>query len=187
MENKGFDLLKDELKLQTNFAIFSINNFNKSLQELNILDSDADYQELKIKFWYYLQNYIVSLGNVSKLLNRIQKLNISRRQIGSFNKKNYPHLMDRGMRNALEHIDERILNLSKIKNASIFNRNIIASNSIIINGKPLEDTGLKLLRTYLSDKKELLLYGQRFSLNETIPELLKLRDEFNKEKREKLQ
>ena len=77
MENKGFDLLKDELKLQTNFAIFSINNFNKSLQELNILDSDADYQELKIKFWYYLQNYIVSLGNVSKLLNRIQKLNIS--------------------------------------------------------------------------------------------------------------
>ena len=84
VENKGFDLLKDELKLQTNFAIFSINNFNKSLQELNILDSDADYQELKIKFWYYLQNYIVSLGNVSKLLNRIQKLNISRRQIGSF-------------------------------------------------------------------------------------------------------
>ena len=178
----GFDLLKDELKLQTNFAILSINNFNKCLQETNKPGNYIHSRELRIEFWYYLQNYIVSLGNISKLLNRIQGLNEPSKQKPTFNIEDYPHLMDRKMRNTLEHIDERLIALSKISNVSIFNRNIVTSNSVSINGKSLEDTDFKLLRTYLADKNELLLYGRKFSLDETIPELLKLRDEFNKEK-----
>lgn len=180
METIAFDLLKDELKLQTNFAILSINIFKKCLQEVNEKQNYTSSQELRIRFWYYLQNYIVSLGNVSKLLNKIQKLNVPCDQKEPFNKKNYPHIMNRKMRNALEHIDERLLALSKVPNVSIFNRNIMTSNGISINGKSLEDTDLKVLRTYLLDKEELLLYGQRFSLIETVPELLKIRDKFNK-------
>lgn len=80
------------------------------------------------------------------------------------------------MRNFLEHIDEKVVELSKTPEASIFNKNIFPSNSIMINGKPLENSGIKMLRNYITDQQKLILYGKEFSLKETFPELLQLRD-----------
>lgn len=85
-------------------------------------------------------------------------------------------LLNRDMRNFLEHIDEKVVELSKTPEASIFNKNIFPSNSIMINGKPLENSGIKMLRNYITDQQKLILYGKEFSLKETFPELLQLRD-----------
>lgn len=187
MDKETFDLLLDELKLQTNFGIYSINTFNECLQEINKTGNYIHSQDLRIRFWYYLQNYVVALGNISKIFNAPRKprepqrcYQIRKKEREEFSRKldapEYPHLLDRDMRNFLEHIDEKVVELSKTHEASIFNRNIFSSNSIIVNGKSLENSGIKMLRNYITDQQKLVLYGKEFSIKDTLPELLKLRD-----------
>lgn len=187
MEKETFNLLLDELKLQTNFGIYSVNCFNKVISEMNDSKDSENGLELNIKFWYYLQNYVVALGNISKIFNAPRKpcespkhYQIRRKERKEFSRKldvtDYPHLLDRDMRNFLEHIDEKVVELSKTPEANIFNRNIFPSNSIVVNGKSLEDSGIKMLRNYITDQQKLVLYGKEFSIKDTLPELLKLRD-----------
>ena len=187
MEKETFNLLLDELKLQTNFGIYSVNCFNKVISEMNDSKDSENGLELNIKFWYYLQNYVVALGNISKIFNAPRKprespkhYQIRIKERKEFSRKldvtDYPHLLDRDMRNFLEHIDEKVVELSKTPEANIFNRNIFPSNSIVVNGKSLEDSGIKMLRNYITDQQKLVLYGKEFGIKDTLPELLKLRD-----------
>lgn len=187
MEKETFELLLDELKLQTNFGIYSINCFNETIKEQNDPNYSEDKLELKIKFWYYLQNYVVALGNISKIFNAPRKPRESMHDYQIRKNERYKFsqrldvkkdscLLNRDMRNFLEHIDEKVVELSKTPGASIFNKNIFSSNSIVINGKPLENSGIKMLRNYITDQQKLILYGKEFSLKETFPELLRLRN-----------
>lgn len=73
MEKETFELLLDELKFQTNFGMYSINCFNETIKEQDDPNYSGDKLELKIKFWYYLQNYVVALGNISKIFNAPRK------------------------------------------------------------------------------------------------------------------
>lgn len=188
MKKQRFEFLLDELKLQTNFAIISVNNFNKSYNNIrNTKPFSEEYNISTYEFWYFLQNYIVSLGNISKLL------------FGSYNFKDTPEkrternkertllrkkinityntiLKDKQMRNILEHIDENIEKFTDNPPNIIFNRGIIQSKSVLVDDKNLFEHDINNLRNYLTDKNELILFGKEINIGLTFTEILKLRD-----------
>lgn len=188
MKKQRFQFLLDETKLQTNFAIISINHFNVSYGNMNSLEWLSEEQRnATYEFWYFLQNYVVSLGNISKIL------------FGSFNPKDTPEkrmirnkerrilretigipdniiLRDKKMRNLLEHIDENIEKFTDSPPNIISNRGIIPSYAFNVNGENLFEHDINNLRNYLTDKNELILFGKKINISNSFSEVINLRD-----------
>lgn len=180
MDKQRFEFLLDELKLQVNFSIISINHFNETWKEKNERTNDREETiTLTYEFWYYLQNYVISLANISKILygvnNKYQSKEINQRRINerklirnilSIEKPSL--LEDKQLRNRLEHIDEYIEKFSDSNPSIIANRNIGPTNMIGIKDKSLFDEDINNLRNFLTNKNELILFGKRINLNNTF-------------------
>lgn len=188
MSKDRFTYLVDELKLQINFAVISINHFNQITQELNNLNYDqAERRVLTYEFWYYLQNYIVSLANISKILYSVynnrdsRQVNASRKKERAFLRRtlNIPDkttLENKDMRNILEHIDENIEKFADSNPGFILNRNIGPTNMFGTDKGSLFENDINNLRNFLTDKRELILFGKRFNIDKTLEEVLSFRD-----------
>ena len=186
MKKRKFEFLLDELKLQTNFAIISINHFNKTWNEL--FDSEnSDRVTMTYEFWYYLQNYVVALGNLSKLLFATKskyetyeeyKVRNKDRKVfsGIIKVQSNTILRDKKMRNLLEHIDENLEKFSEKPPYIIANRNIGPINAIQIGDNLLFEKDEDNLRNFITDRKELILFGKRFNVEKTFAEVIDLRD-----------
>lgn len=182
MKKQEFELFLDELKLQVEFALFSAQNLVR-LKNQNFRGEQGWSNE----FWYYLQNYVIELANVSKILfisknaNEKEKAFKERQQkrdflIQTLNISNIDTIKDKRMRNALEHIDEKLEKFTKVEKQFIFNRNITPSNDIVVNGKPYLSDDANQLRNYLTDLDVFILFGKRFNLKETNIELIGLKN-----------
>lgn len=188
MKKQKFEFLLDELKLQNNFAIISINHFNDTWNRL--FSHEKEYLDRiteTYEFWYYLQNYVIALGNISKILFATKsfsetnieyrkRLNDRRIFTKTLEVKQNSILRDKKMRNLLEHIDENLENFSSKSPNIIVNRNIGPSNSILIGDKFLFENDEDNLRNFITDKKELILFGKRFKVESTFQEIIELRD-----------
>lgn len=188
MEKKLFEELLDELKMQVNFSIISINLLNEQFEKMN--DSNADQEQsinTSYKFWYSIQNYVVSLANISKILygvkgktanhvwlNRKNERKILRQQLKLSDNNSF---RNRDMRNLLEHIDENIEKFVSSKPKFVVNKIISPSvGGIHIGDKSIYDEGYYNLRSYLTDLNEFWLFDKKFNLENTFKEVLFLKD-----------
>lgn len=187
MNKSLFERMLSELKLQTNFAIISINLMNEQFDKMSDnsglgVDISASYT-----FWYALQNYVVSLGNISKLLygvkgtSSVEVWNLRKKQRIFFrnrlNIKNNTTLKNRQMRNLLEHIDENIEQFVLSDPDIVVDRMIGSQKkSIMIENKNFYNNDFYNLRSFLTDINEFWLFNSKFSITETFPEILDLRD-----------
>lgn len=182
MKKQEFELFLDELKLQVEFALFSAQNLAR-LKNQNFRGGQGWSNE----FWYYLQNYVIELANVSKILfisknsyeeEKAFKERKKKRDffIRTLNIDNIDTIKDKQMRNALEHIDEKLEKFTKMEKQFIFNKIISPSNGIVINGKPYLSDDTYQLRNYLIDLDVFILFGKRFDFKKTSSELLDLKN-----------
>lgn len=187
MNKSLFERMLSELKLQTNFAIISINLMNEQFDKMS--DNSASGVDISASytFWYALQNYVVSLGNISKLLYGVKGTssdevwNLRKKQRNFFrnrlNIKNNTTLKNRQMRNLLEHIDENIERFVLSDPEIVVDRMIgPQNNSIMIENKNFYNNDFYNLRSFLTDINEFWLFNSKFSITETFSEILDLRD-----------
>lgn len=185
MDNKRENLYLEELKTQINFALYSVEGVN---EYLNLMDVGENRDSEK--FWYYAQNLIVYTGNISKILwgvndkdknkNRIRKqerrylrkkLNINEESI----------LKKRFLRNALEHIDEKLEDFTEGPQMIIMNKNFGPVRGIISFGDDVYDVSeQKNLRHYDQYTKTFYFYGEEANIEEVYKEILKLKDSIEK-------
>lgn len=190
MKKQEFELFLDELNLQVDFALYSADMFQQVYVEMS-----SGTRKQTNKFWYYLQNYVVELANVSKILfiskkgyeaENIFKLRKAKRDfiIDTLDIKNINAIKNKQMRNFLEHIDEKLEEFARIDQRFIFNRNIGPSDAIMIDNKPYLSDDSKQLRNYFTDLNVFVLFGKRFDVKKTHDELLDLKGkvELGKEK-----
>lgn len=187
MQKELFEQLLNELKIQTNFSIISVNLLNEEFSKLGHYkpDSEADTNS-KYMFWYSIQNYVVSLANISKLLFGVKGFSSKEEWLKRkkerklfreiLNISNSTILKNKEMRNLLEHIDENIEKFILKEPNIVVDRNIGPSNMVMIGDKALFDEDYYNLRNYLTDKQEFWLFNKNFSIIETFPEILSLRD-----------
>lgn len=188
MKKQKFEFLLDELKLQTNFAILSINHFNNTWEKLfNYEDENLDRVTITYEFWYYLQNYVIALGNISKLLfatkNKYETVPQFKKRLedrkfflGVLKVKANTILRDKKMRNLLEHIDENLEKFSDKSASIIANKNIGPSNAIQIGNDFLFEKDEDNLRNFITDRNELILFGKRLNVEKTFQDVIELRD-----------
>ncbi|MBD9366061.1 hypothetical protein IAP91_11630, partial [Leuconostoc mesenteroides] len=109
----------DELTLQVDFALFSVSMFSQ------ILNNSSKLRYINEgEFWYYIQNYVIELANISKILfitkkngEREKAFNLRKEKrdffISTLGIQNIDAIKDKRMRNTLEHIDEKLEKFSK--------------------------------------------------------------------------
>lgn len=188
MEKKLFEELLDELKMQVNFSIISINLLNKQFEEMEVTNQTEEHHiNTTYTFWYAIQNYVVSLANVSKILygvkgktpytvweKRKNERMILRKQLKLSEDNSF---RNRYMRNLLEHIDENIEKFVSSKPKFIFNKIISPSvGGIHIGNQSIYDESYYNLRSYLTDINEFWLFDRKINLESTFEEILLLRD-----------
>lgn len=171
MDKKREDLYLDELKTQIDFALFSIENINIFLEQMDegkVGESD--------NFWYYAQNLVVYSGNISKILWGVKDRNKSKNSIrkkerqdlrGKLEIKNDSLLKNRSLRNALEHIDEKLEEFTENESNVIFNKNIFT----LIDEHKFGENSYRLskeknLRHYDPITKTFYFYGEKVNLQD---------------------
>jgi len=171
MDKKREDLYIDELKTQVDFALFSIKNINFFLEQMD--DGKAGGSD---NFWYYAQNLVVYSGNISKILWGVKDRNKSKNSIrkkerqelrGKLKIENDSLLKNRSLRNALEHIDEKLEEFTDNENNIIFNKNIFT----LIEECKFEEGSYRLskeknLRHYDPITKTFYFYGEKVNLQD---------------------
>lgn len=181
MESIREDLFIDELKTQIDFALFSVDEMKEVLKTLESrakIDSD--------RFWYNAQNFVVYSANISKILWGVKDRNYQKNQIRKQERnqlrnklkiENNSRLKNRNLRNALEHIDEKLEDFTSEPQSIILNRNIgPVKNMISIAGDVYDISKEKNLRHFDPNTNILYFYGEKVNLEENYKEILKLKD-----------
>lgn len=174
-------LFIDELQTQIGFALFSIEEINIYLNSFeNNLEADSD------KFWYYAQNLIVYSGNISKILWGIKskdqnKNKVRRKERKIFRKKlrvdEDSLLKKRFLRNALEHVDEKMEDFTSESQNIILNKNFGPVMGMVSYGNDVYDISKqKNLRHYDQYTKIFYFYGEQVNLEKIYKSLLQLKD-----------
>ncbi|MFS7423728.1 hypothetical protein AB6878_12805 [Carnobacterium maltaromaticum] len=188
MKKMLFEQLLSELKLQNNFAIISINLLKE--QFIKEKEKEFDFEvnaNITYTIWYSIQNYIVSLSNISKIMygvkgktpiDKWEKRKKERRFLREKLKlSENSELRNRTMRNLLEHIDENIEQFVMTNPKIIINRFIGPSEgSIQVGDDSLYNENFYNLRGFLTNKGELWLFNQKFNIESTFEEVIQLRD-----------
>jgi len=184
MEKNREKLFIDELKTQTEFALMSIKEVNIFLVALdNGRFDDAP------SFWYNAQNLIVYSGNISKILWGIYKKGDAYQNINKIRRAERKKLRNklkvtersvlrsRFLRNALEHVDEKLEEFTESRQSIILNKNFGPINYMIQNGEKLYDISKeKNLRHYDQTTKTFYFYGENINLESLYKDIKKLKD-----------
>lgn len=183
MEKKREDLFIDELKTQIEFALFSIEGVNRFLTAL-----DTGFPKETELFWYNAQNLIVYSGNISKILWGIYKKGEAYQNINRLrraerkelrNKLNVNEqsvLKNRFLRNALEHIDEKLEEFTENDQFIVLNKNIGPVRNMIQYGDEIYDISKeKNLRHYDQNTKIFYFYGEHVNLEKLYKDIKALK------------
>lgn len=178
MEKNREELFIDELKTQVEFALISVKEVNKFLTAL-----DTGFPEDATPFWFNAQNLIVYSGNLSKILwgvnSKDERLNKIRKQERKILREKlgiseHSVLKKRYLRNALEHIDEKLEDFTK-KPQMIMNKNFGPVRSMVQIGESIYDiSNERNLRHYDQDEKMYYFYGESVNLEKLYKGILQL-------------
>lgn len=179
MDEKREELFIDELKTQIAFSMYSIEGVNDYLTKLEV-GNEGDPG----KFWYHAQNLIVYSGNLSKILwglpDRNQTKDAMRRRERTelrekLNVSEESFLKKRFLRNALEHIDEKLEEFTENPQSIILNKNFGPVKKMFYFGDDEYDPLKKNLRHYDQYDKIYYFYGLQVSLEELIRNVYELK------------
>lgn len=165
MNDMELRIFQSEVKKQCEFALTSIAYINDSLSNL---EKDNAGNQL----WLFVQNFLVSTANVSKLLWGSKKqVSESRKPLrDSLGVEENSLIKSRELRNHFEHFDERIESwATSSKRKNFVDSNIGPSNFIV--GVDLED----FLRNFDTDAMAVTFKGDTFELQPIVDELVDLR------------
>ncbi|MCM3573273.1 hypothetical protein M3172_08705 [Mesobacillus subterraneus] len=165
MDKMVLRIFQREVQKQCEFALTStmyINDFFKN-------DSSAHNNQL----WYFVQNFLISTANVSKLLWG-SKSTIAMRQVlrESLGVDEDSPLKIRDFRNHFEHYDERVERWA----SSSTNRNFIDSNIGPIRAFGNAFNQEDFFRNFDPELMAITFQGQTYELQPIVDELAKLHD-----------
>lgn len=148
-----FDIFMSELKHQCKFAA-------KSYDE--IVDSIGNHDSENM--WYSIQSFLISTGNISKILYPPDKKCIKRGQDlrKLLNISNISPLKSREFRNHFEHYDERIQSWAETSGSFTFIDNLVTDKENFTNSPSLEKTSC--LRYFITDNMILKFRGEKYEL-----------------------
>ncbi|MFL2105226.1 hypothetical protein [Desemzia sp. FAM 23991] len=185
MNKKRKELYIDELKTQINFALYSVEGVN---EYLNLMDSGQKLDSEK--FWYYAQSLIVYSGNISKILWGINGKDQNKNRIRKNERKalreelgvNDNSLLEkRFLRNALEHIDEKLEDFTVVPQTIIMNKNFGPVKGMISFGDDIYDVSKqKNLRHYDQYSKTFYFYDEGANIENLYKSILQLKESIEK-------
>lgn len=163
MDKMLIKIFQDEIRKQSFFALTSIEHVNNFLKNNNHLPSDY--------FWYYIQNFLNSSANVSKLLwGSNKEQNLSRKDLReSLKIKEDSVLFSKTLRNDFEHYDERIETWYKDSKNHVYVDSNIGYTGAIMG----IDTSL-FLRNYDTTKAAVTFKGKIYELQPIVTEMTNL-------------
>lgn len=184
MEKNREKLFIDELKTQIEFALISVEEVNKFLTAL-----DTGFPEDATPFWYYAQNLIVYSGNISKILWGVKGKDKKINEIRENERKALRKQLDineqsilkkRYLRNALEHIDEKLEEFTRTPQM-VLNKNFGPVRGMIQVGDDIYDISKeKNLRHYDQNEKMYYFYGNSVNLEEIYKGIKQLKESIKK-------
>lgn len=163
MDQMLIEIFQDEIKRQSSFALSSISNINYFFDSDD--RTDADY------LWYYVQNFLTSSANVSKLLwGSNEKQNHSRKKLReSLKVREDSILFSKTLRNDFEHYDERIERWFKESERRNYIDSNIGPTGFIAGADPSD-----FLRNYDTTLNAVTFKGTVYELQPIVDELLTL-------------
>lgn len=175
MKKRQFELLLDQLKLQHEFAEYSLSKFISLYSEIKEKNPHYVIEVNDIEFWLLLREFATSLANIAKILVLPTKKEVSHtKESGFLNKKRkgrdillqeiglrdrLPVISDKLLRNSLEHIDERIDDYYKAGIKIAHNRSIIPNFFRKNKGSIRIDDKITEFKT--TDYKENIFYDEK--------------------------
>lgn len=167
MKKQTFGLLLDQLIFQINLTVISLNKvveiYKRNRKAMR--QKQVTIYEPEDEFWLYLHSYAISLSNIAKLFHptgnkkeaecREKNREIFKKQFASNQdelKKEYGHIANKDLRNALEHIEQRIDDFGK--NDGLF----LSLNRKIVPINLLDSTQNALLKVNGQVTEEKVLY-----------------------------
>jgi hypothetical protein len=164
MDNMLLKIYQREIYTQSNYALMSIQYINDILNNLH-------KQNATNQLWYFVQNFLVSTGNISKLLWGARETTSHQRKPlrESLNISDDSILKSRAIRNCFEHFDERIDSWWDSSERKIFIDSNIGSTNMIVGLDPQE-----FLRNFDTDSMTITFKGDAIEIKPVVDELLKL-------------
>lgn len=161
LDNRLVDIFIGEVERQSKFALLSLNGMNDYLTSDSV-DKDID------AFWLFVQSFLVSSANISKLLWNTEKgaPNESKELRKRLNVDNDSKLRTRRFRNLFEHYDEHLVTWSKTsKRKSYATSNIFPRGAV--DGLNSED----IFRTYYPNENVLVFKGEEYEIQPVLDEI----------------
>ena len=157
-------IFQNEIVKQCEFALTSVNFINNSLS--NLRNKNASSQ-----LWYFVQNFLVSAANVSKLLwGSKEKISESRKELrDSLNVTDNSILKSRTFRNHFEHYDERVESWAASSERKNFADSNIGPKNMIVGLDPND-----YLRNFDTDSLSITFKGDTYNIKPVVDELIKL-------------
>lgn len=181
MKENRREILLMELETQIEFALLSFDN----IQRILIMLDQGERPDIS-PFWYYCQNLIIYSGNISKLLWGVSSKNkavndnrkIERKELRALlSVKEDSLLKNRSIRNALEHVDEKLEEFTKNERNIVVDRYFGPPQSLISFGDDTvyDASKEKNLRYYNPETKIFYFYGTNTNLELLVREIKKLK------------
>jgi len=164
MDDRLIKLFQMEIKNQCEFALHSIESINKLMMPpLAKFDSN--------QVWFYIQSFLNSTANVSKLLfGTKEKVSAARKPLrDSLNVSDDSIIKIRDMRNHFEHFDERIEKWNKTSVRHNFADQLIGPTDMIPG---LEQNDY--FRHFDTSKKAIRFNGEEYLIQPIVDELVKI-------------
>lgn len=168
MQYFAFSIYMSELKHQCELAAMAYDDINKGLEQQNTN-----------LVWYSVQNFLISVGNISKVLFPTKKGSLSRgeyiREALGINDDSL--FKSRKFRNHFEHFDERIEAWINDGDHSIFIDKTITDKDNLMNDESLESK--YSMRHLITDGMILKFRGDRYELEPIALAVVELYKEIN--------
>ncbi|CEG31458.1 hypothetical protein [Peribacillus simplex] len=164
MDDRMIKLFQMEIKNQCQFALLSIESINKLMMPpLATFDSN--------EVWFYIQSFLNSTANVSKLLfGTKDRVSAARKTLrDSLNVSDDSVIKIRDMRNHFEHFDERIEKWNKTSVRHNFADKLIGPTNMI-QGLDQKD----YFRHFDTTKGAITFNGEEYLIQPIVDELVKI-------------
>ncbi|MEG0260488.1 MAG: hypothetical protein RR651_11495 [Lysinibacillus sp.] len=172
MDIRVEEIFIEEIQKQCNYGLLCSDKMKEILSNLS--------RENSHEFWFYVQGFLISAANVSKLLWGADKPSDNKKRFKErkplrekLNISEYSILNKRTIRNCYEHFDEKVESwVVKSKNKNFVNGNIGPSNMLGSIKKSdifrFYDNEKHIISFHNSDLPVALVIDEMKKLNETI-------------------
>ncbi len=164
MDSRLINLFQSEIKNQCDFALHSIESINKLM-----MPPTANFDSNEV--WFYIQSFLISTANVSKLLFGTKpKISTERKLLRkTLNVSDDSAIRIRDMRNHFEHYDQRIERWNKTSTRRNFADKLIGPTNMISGIDPQDH-----FRHFDTSKGAIRFNGEEYLIQPIVDELVKI-------------